>query len=245
MIRPVVVIKNFAHEGPGLFGQVMQKHNIPYEVIDLNAGDRWPDQKNISGLLVMGGPDSANDETEKMQTELQKIREAVNANIPYLGVCLGLQTLVKAMGGSVRRNNVREIGCIDADNKPFTVELTADGKIDPLLNGLPFSIPIFHLHGETVDLIPTMTLLAVGLWCKNQIVRVTKTAYGIQGHWDMNDETLRVLKENDPDLKAMSPETLEREWQMIKNTSMEAGRCLFENFLMIAGLRGQTENVVT
>lgn len=240
MPLPLLVVKNVPHEGPGVFEDILKKEKVAYEVIDLDAGDCWPELKEYGALMVMGGPDSANDNTDKMREEIMQLRKALSLGMPILGVCLGLQTLVKAAGGTVRKNPVKEVGCKDRDRAPYTVLLTADGTHDPLFATCKPELPIFHLHGETVDIAQGMSVLATGKWCANQVVRVAPNAYGIQGHWDVTKESLKEWMQKDADLKALAPERLLADWNEMQILYFDAGRRVFRNFLSIAGFIDST-----
>ncbi len=236
MPNPVLIIVNESHEGPGLLGHILTENGIPSEVIDLNAGDVIPDVRDYSALIIMGGTDSANDETAKMKNELEKVQEAMDARLPCFGVCLGLQVLVKAAGGTVVKNDVREVGFRDPSGEPFCVDVTEEGKKDPLMAGLPDVLPMFHLHGETVELTKKMALLASGEWCVNQIVRIAPTVYGMQGHLELTDEMFRVWCEENAWLKECHKALLEDHWAERKEEMESTIRTLFGNFLGIAGL---------
>ena len=107
------------------------------------------------------------------------INEAIAAQIPYFGICLGLQLGVKAQGGKVIKSSIKEVGWRDAQNNFFTLELIHQ---DFLFDHLKFPLRIFQLHGETVELTNGMELLATGKHCKNQIVKISNNAYGIREH---------------------------------------------------------------
>lgn len=235
MGKRVLIAKNVTREGPGLFETVLKEKSIEYTVIDLEKGDNFPPINNYSAAVVLGGPDSANDETEKMKNELVHIREVVESNIPYLGVCLGLQTLVKATGGKVVKGSIKEIGFIDPEGNNFTVELTEMGKKDPLFESLGHRFNVFHLHGETVELTTDMELLGVGKFCRNQIVRVGTNAYGIQCHFELTPNMFETWINEDPDLLQLDQDELRANFEAIRNEYTRIGRRLFENFLKIAG----------
>src|SRR5437868_5153250 len=97
----LLIVKNVSHEGPGLLDGIISEAGIAATVIDLDRGEAFPDPTPYKALIVLGGPDSANDDTPKMTHELSQIKVALEAQIPYLGICLGMQTLVKAAGGQV------------------------------------------------------------------------------------------------------------------------------------------------
>src|SRR3989338_7666492 len=78
--------------------------------------------------ISMGGAGSANDTDDCTQKEIYTIRQHVNNEGYFLGVCLGAQMLAKALGGTVKQGR-REAG-------NYAVELTEKGIGEPLLAGL-------------------------------------------------------------------------------------------------------------
>ena len=60
------------------------------------------------GLIVMGGPQSANDPA--MSAEMLFIQQVIDKQYPVLGICLGAQLIAKALGAHVYRNREKEIG---------------------------------------------------------------------------------------------------------------------------------------
>lgn len=236
MGKRVLVVKNISHEGPGSIEGLLRDYQIACDMVEVGQGEPFPSPGSHDAVLVLGGPDSANDETEKMRQELRRIREILDAEIPYLGICLGLQLLVKAGGGRVVRNRVKEIGFRDPDGKLFQVDLTAGGKGDPLFSGFESHFPIFHLHGETVILTEKMSLLGKGKWCVNQGVRVGKNAYGLQGHLELTREMLEIWMDKDPDLLRCPKEGLRRDFDLLQGEYLQAGQRLFTNFLKIMNL---------
>ena len=97
----VLIVKNATLEGPGLLERVLAEHEIMYDLVDLDGGQAFPSPVDYRALIVLGGSDSANDASEKMQAELTQIKLGVEQGIPYLGICLGLEVLIKAAGGTV------------------------------------------------------------------------------------------------------------------------------------------------
>lgn len=235
MGKEVLLVKNITREGPGLLEEVLEERGVGYKIVDLHQGQNFPPVENYGAVVVHGGPDSANDENEKMEKELARIREAIAANIPYLGICLGLQTLVKAAGGKVVKSPTKEVGFIDPEGSNFSVELTEEGKKDPLFEGLDDSFNVFHLHGETVELTDDMVLLAVGKFCRNQIAKVGSNAYGIQCHFELTPEMFETWINEDPDLLQLNKEVLRANFEAIKAKYTQVGRQLFQNFLKVAG----------
>jgi len=236
MMSDVLIIKNISREGPGLLERVLVEESVSFDVVDLDKGQELPSFDGYKALVVLGGPDSANDDTPKITSELARIKEALRAGMPYLGICLGLQVLVKAAGGNVVKGAIKEIGFIDPDNNQFTVAVTTDGKADPILAGLPDVLDVFQLHGETVEVTPQMTVLAEGKFCRNQIVGVAEKAYGIQSHFELTPEMLTVWAEQDPDLVPIGKDKLLADFEAIEQPYTNTGQTLLRNFLRIAGL---------
>lgn len=232
----LLIVQNISREGPGLLEQVLKDENVDFDLVDLDKGQEMPTLDGYKALVVLGGPDSANDDTAKMTAELARIKEGLDADIPYLGICLGLQTLVKAAGGKVVPGGVKEVGFINPNNDQHTVAVTDEGKTDPLLAGLPAKLDVFQLHGETVELTPDMVVLATGKFCNNQIVRVTDKAYGIQSHFELTPEMLAVWAEQDPDLIPIGKDKLLADFEAIKQSYTNIGQTLLRNFLKIAEL---------
>lgn len=235
MQKEILIVKNNTDEGPGLLEELLIERNISYQMVDLQMGEPFPDVIHYKAVVVLGGPDSANDENEKMNVELRRIREILATNKPYLGICLGLQTLVKAGGGKVVQSPVKEVGFRGPDGRYFSVELTDSGKSDPLFTGLGHTLNVFHLHGETVELTPGMTLLATGQFCTNQVVKIGSNAYGLQCHFELTDPMFETWITQDPDLLRLDPESLRADLEAIKEGYSRVGRYLLENFLKIAG----------
>lgn len=237
MKKRVLVVKNITREGSRIIDHILDEYGIEVDHCDLNKGDEFPSLKGYSALFVLGGPDSANDETQKMQQERLRVKEALDAKIPILGICLGLQVLVKVAGGKVVKNPVKEIGFRDPNGDPFTVELTEEGKRDPFFEGLGSPLRVFQLHGEAVELTPKMTLLASGKFCKNQVVKISDIAYGTQCHFEFTRDIFACCVDEDPDLKKLNKDSLLQEFEEIHDEYVEVGRTIVKNFLKIAGLR--------
>ncbi len=233
----VLIVKNITREGPGLIGSLLRQHNIGHDIVDLYRGEKLPDLSGYSALFVMGGPDSANDSTPKMIEEIAIVKRATDAGIPFLGACLGMQVLVKANGGKILGSPFKEVGWTNpVDGFPFQINLTSDGKGDPLFEGLSSPIGIFHLHGETVELTPSMKLLATGKMCRNQAVKIGQNAYGLQGHFELTSEMFNVWAAEDPELVALPRGRLEADYKALKNGYEAAGNRILTNFFRIAKL---------
>jgi GMP synthase (glutamine-hydrolysing) len=233
--KEILIVKNITREGPGLLEDIIKEHGIKYTVVDLSQEQKKQYLENCGAVIILGGPDSANDGNPKMKNELALIRNILEANVPYLGICLGLQTFVKAAGGQVVKCQTKEVGFRDQNGTYFTVELTEEGQRDAIFRNIDHSFNVFHLHGETVILTENMKLLAVGKFCRNQIVKIGSNAYGFQCHFELTKKLFEIWIKKDTDLQKLDKEELLSDFLAIKDKYAEVGRQLFQNFLKIAG----------
>jgi len=236
MKQEILIIRNTPRENPGIITDVLKEYNIKFQIIDFDHTTSIFSIENHLALIVLGGPESANDMSQKMLCELDLIRKAVKSNRPYLGICLGLQTLVKAMGGNVIKCHTKEVGFRDPDNQFFKINLTPEGRNDKLFYNLPDELMVFQLHGETVIITPQVKLLATGNYCQHQIIRFGKNAYGIQSHFELTEELLESWIKEDNDLQELDAEQLRSDFRSIESEYQKTGRQLFLNFLILSGL---------
>jgi GMP synthase-like glutamine amidotransferase len=237
MDHEVLIIKNSTTEGPGLLAPILEAEHIGYQVTDLDKNESLPPVLDYKAFVVLGGPGSANDIDAKMTSELEYIRQIVSAGKPYLGICLGMQALVKACGGTVIRSPVKEVGFRGPDRRYFQVELTDMGKSDPIFHGLEQRLNVFHLHGETVEPAPHLHILATGRYCHNQVLRIGQNAYGLQCHFELTPEMLEDWIFTDPDLLQLDPVSLRKDFMDLKESYAKTGNIILNNFLKIAGLK--------
>lgn len=134
----------------------------------------------FAGLILMGGPMSANDNLDYIRRELCFIEAALSLDKPVLGICLGAQLVAKAAGATVYRNPVKEIGWAP-------IYWTEAGQDDLLFAGLKQSETVLHWHGETFDLPRGAQWLAWSDSCRHQAFRLGR-AYGLQFHLEVTPE---------------------------------------------------------
>ena len=189
-MNPVLVIRHARTEGAGFFGLFLDQKHIPWHMICLDKGDVLPsDMANYSGLVMMGGPMSVNDDLPWIAQELTLIRQAMAENLPVLGHCLGGQLISKALGAKVSANPVKEIGWGE-------VRASADAKAAQLFGVNTFES--FHWHGETFELPEGAQHLLASQYCQNQAYRIG-SAIAFQCHIEMTEEMVNTWCENGAD----------------------------------------------
>lgn len=151
------------------------------------AGDAVPsDISGLDGVVVMGGPMSANSEAgfPSREAELSLLAEALRIGIPTLGVCLGAQLLALAGGGTVAPNAYGpEIGWAPIYLAPSCGE-------DQLLSGLPPTFTVLHWHDDSFDVPPGAQLLISSGANPHQAFRIGDVAWGVQFHLEVTAEAV-------------------------------------------------------
>lgn len=206
----VLVLQHLDVEHPGAFRAFWGERDVEWRTVELDAGDGIPPLEDFDLLVVMGGPMDVWEEDEHpwLVPEKTAIRRWVDElRKPYLGVCLGHQLLAVALGGEVARMRSPEVGL-------GSVELTDEGRSDPLFAEAPATMEVFQWHGvEVTTLPPRAVTLAGNAACPIQAMRVGRHAYGLQFHAEIIEETVadwrRIPEYMASLVKALGPDAAE------------------------------------
>src|SRR5262245_8591819 len=183
-MKPVGIFRTARTEGPGYFATYLERRSIPWKLVPLDQGESVPrDPRLWSGIAVMGGPMSANDDLPWIAPLLELLRNAVRRDVPVVGHCLGGQLMSRAFGGAVRVNPVREIGWGE-------VRVADNGVAREWLGSLQ-SFETFQWHGETFSIPPGATRILEGEHCPNQAFALGKHV-GMQCHVEMTPDLVRA-----------------------------------------------------
>ena len=139
----ILVIKNAGLEGPGTIGELLESDGYNLQIVSAKR-QKIPELDHAM-VLVLGAPESANDDLQYLRDEMSLIRAAVQKNIPTLGVCLGSQLIAKAFGAKVYPGPKKEIG--------FYHDVMPDKAAkSSLFSGMSDPFSVFHWHGDTFDI---------------------------------------------------------------------------------------------
>jgi len=139
---------------------------------------------NYCAVIVGGSPfDISTPENKKsrIQKDIENsfrllFDEIVPRDFPFLGACSGNGLLGDYLGAEITERYSEPVG-------GATVELTLEGKQDPLLAGFPDQIRVLLGHKEACDRIPPgTTLLIRGDACAVQMFRCGNNVYATQFH---------------------------------------------------------------
>ena len=183
MARPkVLVFQHVPYEPLGTLDPLLKEAGFRLRYVNFGREPRQrPALDRYEALIVLGGPMNSDqiDTYPNLITEVEIIRAAVNRGMSVLGICLGAQLLAKALGGSVSRNAVREIGWYDVD-------VTPAGRRDPVLSAFAPQQEVFQWHEDGISLPPGAELLASSPVSPVQAFRFGAHAYGFQFHLEAN-----------------------------------------------------------
>src|SRR5882724_10640043 len=161
-MKPVAIFRHSQTEGPGYFATFLDAHRIPWRLVKVDAGEAVPaDPREFAGLAFMGGPMSVNDDLPWIAPVLRLIRDAVDADVPVLGHCLGGQLISKALGGTVSRNPVKEIGWGEVTVLDSPAARHWFGHASKTFTS-------FHWHGEMFTIPPGAERVLSNANCENQ-----------------------------------------------------------------------------
>lgn len=176
----VLLIQNTKIEGSGYLGDLLKQDG--FEIHSIHAKTEKIPDKYFSLVVILGAPESANDDLPYLLDEQKLIRKSVEKNTPVLGICLGSQLIAKSFGAKVYRGTKKEIG--------FYNDLILDGN-SSLFSGFKNPFTVFHWHGDTFDLPKGAVRLVHSENYQNQAFQI-KSAVGLQFHLEVNEEMVRL-----------------------------------------------------
>jgi GMP synthase (glutamine-hydrolysing) len=156
--------------GPSRFlqvDQVLEQNDVSSVPIQAYAGEPIPDLAGYDAVILSGGEYSPSqfDGIAFLQSERERVMQAIDQGVPILGVCLGHQLLAHWLGGRVERCPRFEVGWLE-------VTIDQDGLNDPLLKGINRQFYVFLWHGDQITQLPPGAVnLASSDLCPIQVFR--------------------------------------------------------------------------
>lgn len=196
MARPTMLVVEHEEGAPaGWLGEWLVDAGVDLDVRRPYAGDVLPaDLSAHQGLLVLGGGMDAWDDQHHgwLAPTRELVRNAEARGVPTLGVCLGHQLAVLALGGEVGRNPagatlaVMPVGWLD------------DVSDDPLLGELPEATRASHWNVDVATRLPEGSrVLARTPDGAPQAARLGQFVWGVQCHPEAGPAILRRWAEDD------------------------------------------------
>ncbi|WP_083907359.1 type 1 glutamine amidotransferase [Alloscardovia criceti] len=163
----VLILQHASWERPGRILEATEEAGLPARIVSIcdEKKPELPKPDEYCGVVLMGGPMGALDfeEYPGLKAEHKIVKDAVAANKPVLGVCLGHQIIASALGGKIKKAKESEIGFghIDRVQRHAYAPLESTG------------MDVLHWHNDVVSVPEEATVIA-----KSDMTKVQAFAYG-------------------------------------------------------------------
>jgi GMP synthase (glutamine-hydrolysing) len=181
----ILVLQHHPLEHCGVFGHGLRTAGATLDVVRAFAGDRYPETlASYDGLIVMGGPMSVGDDALHpwLRDERALVAQAIAADLPTLGICLGSQLIASVAGAPVARGPAPEIGW-------YRIDPTADARVDRLFTDMTHFAAL-EWHGDAFPLPPGAVALASSAQYPVQAFRLRRRVYGLLFHLEIDAEQI-------------------------------------------------------
>ena len=138
--RESVLVIDFGSQYSRLIARRIRESKVYCEIIPYSA--TWDSVKDLNprGVVLSGGPASVYDSNPPLAPSW-----VYECGLPILGICYGMQVMVHQLGGKVAPATKREYG---------HAVLHQNATDEPLLHGLPSSIPVWMSHADQITELP-------------------------------------------------------------------------------------------
>jgi GMP synthase-like glutamine amidotransferase len=196
----------------------LDKRNAEVDVFRIDLDDAAPDPREYDMVASLGSEFAAFDDTKPfIPSEATLLKDAVDNDVPVLGLCFGGQLLARVLGGKSFRSDRAEIGWVPV--KTNDPDLVPEG-------------PWFNWHFDSFTLPPGARLIAqtdVG-----PQAYVIGRSLGLQFHPEVTTEIMESWVKayrHELDGDGVDPDALLDETYRLAPAALQRSERLFDRFL--------------
>lgn len=163
--------------GPGWLLDRCEGLAVPVKMLVFGPDTELPLGIQCRGVVIVGLPlphTAFATKDAALREQQVFVRTLVGLAVPYLGIGYGAQLLATSLLGQARDPT-------DPDLGPGTMELTADGMVDPLFGGLPRQVPVIRWPAPRLTL-PKRAVLLAGTDDRPDAFRLGDCAWALSPH---------------------------------------------------------------
>ncbi len=177
MQHQTIAVLDYGSQYSQLICRRVREKQVYAELISWDRADELLFDLQPDGIILSGGPNSVYEAGAPTLPQ-----SVLNAGVPVLGICYGLQLLAHTLGGKVTPSAEREYGSA-------TVNVTGHaghqvGADNALFAELPSSLQVWMSHGDRVERLPN-GFLAIAHSQNSPLAAIadeSRHLYGIQFH---------------------------------------------------------------
>jgi GMP synthase (glutamine-hydrolysing) len=237
-MKQMLIVTHLDDRHPGLARECLQDAGCPVIQVDSVDGGSLPPVTEISGIVSLGGRDSATRASGDpfLSSEVSLMADALDAGIPVLGMCLGAQLLAVAGGGHVTAMGRMVAGWPE-------LSLLPEAAQDPVFAGLPDNLPVLKWHEDEIAAPPGAVVLGTTPGPGAALFRLGSSAWGSQAHLELTPSLLIDDWLSDPggaqEIEDAGHPIAEFRSESARRlvTQIAAARSVFTRFAAVAGYR--------
>lgn len=164
----MIAVLDFGSQYTELIARRLREHSVLAKLFPVTVSYQTLQDESVRGIILSGGPNSVT-ESNRLTCDAA----ILNADIPILGICYGLQLMIHHHGGHVAASHSREYG---------ESQITHSGH--PLFNQISTESTAWMSHGDSVHSIPA-DFDAIGRTATCEFAAIAHTQkpwYGLQFH---------------------------------------------------------------
>ncbi|MES2434789.1 MAG: type 1 glutamine amidotransferase [Pseudomonadota bacterium] len=197
----VAIIENTAVTHHGQVGVALHEAAAVIDLYKPWLDGKLPNPDSFDALISFGGEQTAlSDHSHPYLPDLAALLyDTALSGKATLGICLGAQALARGAGAQNTIGTNPEFGWCQ-------IELTYQGRADPVLGKLPANFPIFEWHSDHFTLPPGAIHLATNKAAAVQAYKIGRAGYATQFHFEASRAVVTDWTRRFPDLiEAQNP----------------------------------------